>query len=90
MSTAQNAPNTLRLWDVTCGIDLSAEELEQLGELGKDSFNLSAHSKVAVLAPSDLAFGLARTFEVHRADTTTELRVFREEQAARQWLLSDN
>ena len=40
----------------------------------------------AFVVASDLAFGLARMFEIQRADAPEEVRVFRDMNQARTWL----
>jgi hypothetical protein len=42
--------------------------------------------KVAFVASSDAAFGMARMYQAFRADSKTELNVFREMGEARSWL----
>ena len=43
-------------------------------------------SRVAVVATSDIAFGLARMYQSFRGDSTVEFEVFRERAAALAWL----
>ncbi len=43
-------------------------------------------SRVAILATSDVAFGLARMYLSFRGDSTVELEVFRGRAAALEWL----
>ncbi len=76
----------LRLWDLSCGIDVSATELEQMAKYAKTKF--LTPSKAAIVAPMDLAFGLSRIHEVYRNDDFVEENVFRTEQEARNWLKS--
>jgi hypothetical protein len=44
---------------------------------------------VAVLAPSDVTFGLARMFAMLVDSRSGEVRVFRDEEPARTWLCGD-
>ena len=74
----------LRLWDLSEGADVSAEELRELGKIGKQLF--STPSRVAVVAPQDVTFGLARAHEVYRAQDQYVTRTFRTEQEAIAWL----
>jgi hypothetical protein len=82
----ESYPSELRLWDLSCGINLSNIEIEQLAEYAKSKFLTPA--KIAVVAPGDLAFGLARVHDFYREEEIIEQRVFRTEQEARAWLNS--
>ncbi len=46
----------------------------------------AADARRAFVAASDLVFGLARMFEIQRADAPEEVRVFRDMDEARAWL----
>ena len=76
----------LRIWDFRNGFNLTDAELKQLAEYGKSKFSIP--SKVAVIAPHDLSYGVARVHDVYREDALLEQRIFRTKQGARAWLLS--
>jgi hypothetical protein len=42
--------------------------------------------KLAIIAPRDLLFGMARMYEILRGDSPVEVRVFRERDEAESWL----
>lgn len=42
--------------------------------------------KLAIVAPRDLLFGMARMYEMLRNDSPVEVRVFREREEAESWL----
>jgi hypothetical protein len=77
-------PGEIKLWDCSCGLALSAEELRAIADNSKrvDTETL----KVAIIAPEDEVYGLARLFSVHRAQEHLQLQVFRDRDAAFQWL----
>ena len=82
---AQNHLSDLRLWDFSkAEINLTSSQIEQLAKYGKAKFSIP--SKVAIVAPEDLAFGLMRIYEVHREEDQAEIKVFRSEQDAWGWL----
>ncbi|MFC1813927.1 hypothetical protein ACFL03_14680 [Thermodesulfobacteriota bacterium] len=83
---AENYLSELRLWDLSNGFSLTDAHLQKLAEYGKSKFLIP--SKAAVVAPQDLAFGVARVHDVYREDEFLEQRVFRTEQEARAWLIS--
>jgi len=78
------APTQLRLWDLSEGINLSKNEIQEIAEYGKLKFTSPA--KIAILAPSDLAFALSRMHEVYRDQDIIEEKVFRNENKAIEWL----
>lgn len=82
---AENSPTKMRLWDLTTvSYTLNAREIKILAEYGKSK--PFPPSKVALIAPADWVFGLARMFEIYRKDQVAEHRVFRTEEEALVWL----
>ena len=82
---ASNYPNCLRLWDLSqSGLNLNATELRHISDYGKAKFHLP--SKVAIIAPEDLAYGLSRTFEVYQMEDHIEMNVFPTVQHGLTWL----
>lgn len=78
-------PSKLRLWDLTKGgLTLTTQQLQGIAKYGK---SLEFHpSKVAIVAPDMLSFGLARMFEVYREKESIEHGVFHTEEEALAWL----
>ncbi|HXY00091.1 MAG TPA: hypothetical protein VEI54_04165 [Candidatus Limnocylindrales bacterium] len=65
--------------------ELSAAEVQRLAEKS----NFAPQSRRAFIVPNDVSFGLARMFEMLRADLGEEnLRVFRSLDEALDWVLS--
>mgnify|MGYP006300744487 CR=1 FL=1 len=85
---AENYLSEFRLWDFSCGSNLSYTEIEQVAEYGKSKFLIP--SKVAIIAQDDLTFGSARVHDVYRENGKIEERVFRTEKEAISWLKSHN
>ena len=55
----------LRLWDLSAGgWDLTSEKLEEIADYAKTKLMLP--SKVAIVAPKDLSYGLSRVYEALR------------------------
>jgi len=81
------APTQLRLWDLSQGINLSENEIQEIAEYGKLKFTSPA--RIAILAPSDLAFALSRMHEVYRDQDIIEERIFRDKNKAIEWLKND-
>jgi len=79
-----NFSSEIKLWDCSCGLALSAEELRAMADNAKRSD--AETLKVAIIAPEDEVYGLARLFSVHRAQEHLQLQVFRDRDAAFLWL----
>ena len=74
-----------RLWDMSCGYNVSIEDLQQIAQAGR-KIDMPEHSKVAIVAPDDLSFGLTRVYSVHRKDPRSKHQVFRNREDALNWL----
>ena len=81
---AELEPTRLRLWDWSKGVDFTSTELQHIVSFG--TLNKSSLLKEAVYAPQDLAFGIARMFEVYKGPGQDQYEVFRTEQEAISWL----
>lgn len=73
-----------RLWIYQAGADLKADEIREIGEYCIKIWPVP--SKVAVVVPDDLSFGLARMHDVFREQEGVETKVFKTEQEAIGWL----
>ena len=73
------------LSDVT-ELHLSAEEVGLIAAENHRAAASMSHATVAVIAATDLAFGMARMWEAMVAGTNWRTRVFRDRQAALAWL----
>ena len=74
-----------RLWDFrNASFDFSAEELEEIASHA--STTDSAPSRVAMLVSKDLSYGVSRMYEAYRKNPVTDVKVFREESEALEWL----
>lgn len=80
-------PNKKRLWDIDCGLNLTEHELRQVAEFGKEK-NLPVGSRAAIVASTDLAYGLSRMYEAFSYEERVEHGVFRTEAEALEWLNS--
>jgi hypothetical protein len=76
------------LSDVT-ELHLSADEVGLIAAENHQAAASMSHATVAVIAATDLAFGMARMWEAMVAGTNWRTRVFRDRQAARAWLRID-
>jgi hypothetical protein len=69
-------------------VDVTPAGLRHLADLIQTVDRLQLPTKVAIVAESDVAFGMARMYQSIRADggAPSEHRVFREMSEAREWL----
>ena len=76
-----------RLWDMSCGYALSKEELQRAAITSRAT-EMPENSKVAVVAPDDLSFGISRMYSVQQNDPRgrSQHHVFREREEAIAWL----
>ena len=78
--------NLSRLWDFRkAAFDFSAEELEEIASHAS-SADLDP-SRVAMLVSQDLSYGVSRMYEAYRKSSMTDVKVFRDEAEAIEWLL---
>ncbi|MBN2028654.1 hypothetical protein JW824_00260 [bacterium] len=65
----------------------STSALHELAEfIQKQLKNINPHPKIAVVAPKDLSFGLARMYEVFSSTASSRFVVFRDADDALTWL----
>jgi hypothetical protein len=85
LSDPNFSPDFRQLWDFT-GITESIGDFDALASLAQTTV-FSPTSRRAILAPSDVVFGIARTFQMLRESKgETGIRVFREREPAMRWL----
>ena len=77
-------PDLAQLWDASAveRVELTNRCIRELASA--NPFGRGARRAIA--APNDLAFGIARMFEMLRAETEDEVHVFRSMAEARAWL----
>lgn len=78
------------LWDFTHAevAELSAEDVTQIAHVPRRSVKLRTGGKTAIVAPSDLAYGLGRMYQTSSQldGLPFEQQVFREADEAYRWL----
>ena len=68
-------------------LEISANAIRELIKRYARVDELGIRTKLAIFAPSDVAFGMGRMYEMLRGDDVPEeIRVFREHARARSWL----
>jgi hypothetical protein len=67
-------------------MNISASDVRQIADLEVRMAAVQPHVAVAVVAPTDVAFGLSRMWEVLAEKTGWETMVFRTRQEAEDWV----
>ena len=77
------------LWDLRGGsFDWETSELLEFASFVERS-RAVGRGRAAVLAPSDLEFGLSRIYQAYSEDSPVEVRVWRDYDEAWSWLLEE-
>lgn len=66
--------------------DVSGDALQELVRAFSPLDAARVHTRRAIVAGSDVVFGMARMYELLRSDTPEDIRVFRDMDLAREWL----
>lgn len=69
-------------------VDMSVDELRKFAEGDKAAVERSGPVVAAFVAPSDLTYGLSRMFETLLGGSGAVTSVFRDFEAAREWVLA--
>ena len=79
----------LRLYDFSVGWNAPTEEIKQIAEYAGKLIASSA-TRVALLAPEDLSYGLARMYQAYQdtENKAPDFKVFRSREEALSWLFS--
>jgi hypothetical protein len=67
---------------------LSADDLRAIAKQRKQETDTSPGTRTAMLAGSDVVFGILRMYEAFTDGSNAAIRVFRDEGEARAWLLA--
>jgi hypothetical protein len=65
---------------------ISADDIRNIARINMDLSRILRIFSVAIIAPSDHAFGMARMWQAHAHATEWETAVFRDAGEARRWL----
>jgi hypothetical protein len=66
--------------------DVTAATLRRVAHIYSEADQRPEDSRVAIVAPGDLFYGLSRMYEAFRESSALEIRVFRDLPEARTWL----
>jgi hypothetical protein len=69
-----------------CRMNISASDVRQLADLDLRMAAVQPHLAVAVVAPTDVAFGMSRMWQVVAEKTGWEIAIFRSREQAEDWV----
>lgn len=67
-------------------IEVDERDIKQLADMDKEAAAINPEIKIAVVAPGDLEYGLARMWLAHVDEGELESRVFRTREEADRWI----
>jgi hypothetical protein len=67
-------------------LNISASDVRQIADLELRMADVQPHASVAIVAPTDVAFGMRRMWQVLTEKTGWETMVFRTRQEAEDWV----
>ena len=86
----EGTPTRNVLWDCTNGsvANLTSEQIEKLASFSPRFGKTRKGGKTAIYSPGDMAFGLARMFEIigRLRNVPIQTKVFRDKDEAKRWL----
>ena len=79
---------TAELWDLSDSskLEVTSKGIRDLVALDKEHSEALEGGRIAIVAPSDVAFGIARIYQTLSQDGPLEVEVFRERDDAERWL----
>ncbi len=66
--------------------DVTPDGIREFAEFDMNHKDHIGSHQLALLVPTDFAFGMARMYEMFTEDSSTRVHVFRDETEARKWL----
>ena len=90
----QNYPNYINYNELVdfsnvTGIKLTTKGIKKIGQIASMTDHISTNRKLAFIVSSNLAFGLARMYEIYRsfsAKALKEIRIFKTKKDAFEWI----
>jgi len=68
--------------------DVSTEEVSEIAAIDNEAAHINPHLIMALVAESDLQFGISRMYESQITEKGFTTEVFREREAAERWIFS--
>ena len=90
ISSTEYPPDLNTLWDVK-GVDFSTvdKKFEEQLIFAREHFPERGASKIAIIAPDDLRYGMLRMYQALSGGLPQEVQVFRDNADGEKWLLTE-
>ena len=66
--------------------DLSSSDMQEIARIDIAASETNSDIKIAIVAPTDVAFGMSRLYEVYADETGFDIMVFRNAKDAETWI----
>ena len=66
--------------------DLSSSDMQEIAIIDKEASKVNPDIKIAIIAPTDVAFGMSRVYEAYADETGFDIMVFRNSEDVEAWL----
>ena len=66
--------------------ELSSDDINNLSQLAINASKINPNIIMAIIAPTDLVFGMSRVYEVYAEESGFKIKVFREKSQAESWV----
>ncbi len=66
--------------------DLSSSDMQEIAKIDIEASKINPNIKIAIIAPSDLAFGMCRVYEAYADETGFDIMVLRSREEAASWI----
>ena len=68
--------------------ELSSDDINSLSQLAINASKINSNIIMAIIAPTDLVFGMSRIYEVYAEESGFKIKVFRNKSEAESWVES--
>ena len=66
--------------------ELSSDDINSLSQLAINASKINSNIIMAIIAPTDLVFGMSRIYEVYAEESGFKIKVFRNKSDAESWV----
>ena len=66
--------------------DLSSSDMQEIARIDKEASKINPNIRIAIIAPTDVAFGMSRVYEAYADETGFDIMVFRNSEVVEDWI----
>jgi len=70
----------------TTAVDVSSSDVKEVVSMNKEGLRLNSDFKLAIVAPTDLLFGMSRIYKAYGESIGFKISVFRDKENSELWL----